>query len=428
MAAEAPEPLEVTVERLGLEGEGIATHQGRALFVAGALPGERVRVRPEPEGKVRRAALDAVLEPSPLRRDAPCPLADRCGGCDWMQLQPSAQVAAKERLVLEALERIGRLSLSPVRVLPTAASGTDTGTRRRAVLHWEGGALAYYGRRSHRPVPVEVCPALVPALAALPGRLTRALGSAGKRIRDVHLLAEGDAVSLGLSLEGPVRPPVREAAEALVREGLARGVMLVPPTGGAEELGRPVLEAPAPLRPDVRLRLRPDAFAQAHGSGTESLVSGALDLLAPATGDRALELFAGVGTFTFALAARVHSLVAVESSAPAVAQGSAAGRAAGVENVRWVQGDAERVARGLLREGATFDLLLADPPRTGAPGLAPLASGLGARRLVYVGCDAGSLARDAGRLVEAGFSLEALQLVDLFPNTHHVEALLGFRR
>jgi len=427
MAAEAPEPLEVTVERLGLEGEGIATHQGRALFVAGALPGERVRVRPEPEGKVRRARLEAVLEPSAVRRVAPCPLSDRCGGCDWMHLQPSAQAAAKERLVLEALERIGRLNLSRLRVLPTAATGTDTGTRRRAVLHRESGGLGYYGRRSHRPVVVDVCPALEPVLQTLPGRLAPALGTV-QDVRDVHLLAEGDAVSIALALAGPVRPRVREVARALVRGGLARGVVLVPRSGTPEEVGRPVVDAPAPLRPGVRMRLRPDAFAQAHGAGTEPLVAGTLDLLAPEETDRALELFAGVGTFTFAVAARVASLVAVESSALSVSLGSAAGRAAGVKNVRWLQGEAERVAKGLIREGSRFDLLLADPPRTGAPGLAALASGLGVRRLVYVGCDGGSLARDAGGLVEAGFTLETIQLVDLFPNTHHVEVLLGFHR
>ena len=189
-----------------------------------------------------------------------------------------------------------------------------------------------------------------------------------------------------------------------------------------------MLEAPAPLQAEVRLRLRADGFVQAHAEGTSQLVARALELLGPSSGDRALELYAGSGTFTFALAARVAAVVAVESSAVAVSLGAAAGRAARVTNVRWVQGDAARVADGLVREAARFNLILADPPRTGAPALARLASALGVQRLVYVGCDAGSLARDAGRLVQAGFRFEALQLVDLFPNTHHVEALLLFSR
>jgi 23S rRNA (uracil1939-C5)-methyltransferase len=416
----------VTVERLGLEGEGIATHAGRALFVPGAFPGERVRVRLELGGKVQRATLTDVLRPSPLRREAPCPLADRCGGCDWMQLTPAAQVEAKERLVLEALERIGRVDMAGVKQLPTAGAGTDTGTRRRAVLHWESGSLAYYGRRSHEVVPVDACPALVPALASLPGRLSAALHGLGRSLEAVHLLAEDTRVTLALALSAQVRPRVREVAEAVVRSGLARGVVLVPPEGSPVEVGRPVLEAPAPLRPEVRLRLRADGFTQAHARGTALLVERGLDLLASGAGDRALELYAGNGTFSFALAARVASLVAVESSAVSTSLAAATARAAHVGNIRWVQGDAVRVTEGLVKEGSRFEVLLADPPRTGAPRLARLARALGVRRLVYVGCEAGSLARDAGQLVEAGFRFEVLQLVDLFPNTHHIEALAAF--
>lgn len=426
MNPQALPSVEVTVERLGLEGEGIATHQGRALFISGALPGERVRVQLEPAGKVQRGRLEELLTRSPTRRVPPCPLADRCGGCDWMHLEPGAQVLEKERLVLDALARLGRLSPGSWSVLSSAGTGTDTGTRRRAVLHWESEWLGYFGRRSHQPVRVDVCPALVPLLAPLPGQLAGPLRPLGRSLKAVHLLAEGDDVSLALVLEGPVRPRAREAAEALIRSGMARGVVLLAPGGRTEELGRPVLEAPAPGRPRARLRLRADAFAQAHALGVEVLVQRALDLLAPVPSDRALELYAGNGTFTFALAARVASVVAVESSAVSVSLATAAGRAGNVENVRWVQGDAWRVCEGLVKEGIRFDVLLADPPRTGAPKLAQLARALGVRAVVYVGCDAGSLARDAGLLVEEGFRLEALQLVDLFPNTHHIEALLAF--
>jgi 23S rRNA (uracil1939-C5)-methyltransferase len=420
--------VELTVERLGLEGEGIATHGGRALFISGALPGERVRVHLEPSGKVLRARLAEVLTPSPQRRAPPCPLADRCGGCDWMHLKPAAQVVEKEGLVLDALLRIGRVSPGGWKHLPTAGAGTDTATRRRAVLHWESQWLGYFGRRSHEAVRVEVCPALVPRLAGLPGSLPGHLAPLGRSLKAVHLFAEGDAVSLALALQGTVSPRAREVAEALMRSGVVRGVVLKEAEGRTEEVGRPVLEAPAPGRPEVQLRLRADAFAQAQSGGAEVLVERAVALLGVQPKDRALELYAGNGTFTFALAARVASVVAVESSAVSLSLAAAAARAGNVANVRWVQGDAARVCQGLVKEGTRFDVLLVDPPRTGAPKLSEVALALGVRTVVYVGCDAGSLARDAGRLVEAGFRLEALQLVDVFPNTHHVEALLAFAR
>jgi 23S rRNA (uracil1939-C5)-methyltransferase len=426
MEAEAGASVEVSVERLGLEGEGIASYQGRALFISGAFPEERVRVRLEPSGKVLRGHLEAILAASPARREAPCRLADRCGGCDWMHLSPVTQVQEKERLVTDALVRIGRLPAGSFQLLPTAATGTDVGTRKRALLHWESRGLGYFGRRSHALVPVERCPALVPALAALPGQLPELLNPLGASLKAVHMLAEGMSVSVALELAGPVRPRAQEVAQRLVRTGAAQGVTLLAPGGRAEEVGRPVLEAPAPGRKEVRLRLRADAFTQAHASGVEVLVERALELLGPAQGDRALELYSGNGTFTFGLAAKVASVVAVESSGLSLGLGAGAGRVGHVENVRWVQGDAMRVCAGLQREGTRFDVLLVDPPRTGAAKLSQYASPLGVRSLVYVGCDAGSLARDAGRLAEAGFRLHTVQLVDVFPNTHHVEALLAF--
>ncbi len=414
------------MDRLGLEGEGIASHHGRALFIPGAFPGEQVRVQPEPAGKVLRGRLQEVVVPSPSRRTPPCPLADRCGGCDWMHLSPETQVEEKQRLVVDALTRIGRLPLGSYDVLPTAGRGTDTGTRRRAVLHRASQGLGYFGRRSHHRVDVDTCPALVRVLAHLPGRLAAPLLPLGSSLKAVHLLAEGESVSLALALDGPVRAKARKVAATLVREGLAQGVVLLEPLGRVEEVGRPVLQSPAPGNAGVRLRLRPDAFAQTHASGAALLVERALDMLAPRRDDHALELYAGNGTFTFALAAHVASVVAVESSAVGVALASSASRAGAVGNVRWVQGEAGHVSEGLVREGMRFDVLLADPPRTGAPKLGALARNLGVRRLVYVGCDAGSLARDAGRLAENGFRPEVLQLVDLFPNTHHLEVLLAF--
>jgi 23S rRNA (uracil1939-C5)-methyltransferase len=426
MDAGAGASVDVSIERLGLEGEGIATYQGRALFIPGAFPTERVRVRLEAPGKVLRGHLEAVLAPNPERREAPCHLADRCGGCDWMQLSPDAQQREKERLVVEALVRLGNIAEGSFELLATAATGTDVGTRRRAVLHWESQGLGYFGRRSHALVPVEHCPALVPALEALPGQLRGPLKPIGASLKAVHLLAEGTSVSVALELKHPVRPRSREVAQGLVRSGAAQGVTLLEPGGRAEEVGRPVLQAPAPGRPELLLRLRADGFAQAHVSGVEVLVHRALELLGPTEADRALELYAGNGTFTFALAGRAASVVAVESSGLSLALGAGAGRAGQLENIRWVQGDAMRVCAGLQKEGARFDVLLVDPPRTGAPKLSQYVQPFGVRSLVYVGCDAGSTARDAGRLVAAGLRLRAVQLVDLFPNTHHVEALLAF--
>ncbi|HEY3587663.1 MAG TPA: TRAM domain-containing protein [Myxococcaceae bacterium] len=417
-------PIDVEVERLSADGEGVASWKGRALFVPDALPGEAVRVVPAVEGKIQRGKLLEVLRPAPERILPGCPLAGICGGCDWLHLAPAAERRERENAVRAALERLGGLDLSHVSWLPTLAAG-DLGTRRRADLTWTGTALGYLHRRSHDPVPVAHCPALVGSLADLPGRLPPLLAPLGRRLRAVRLLSEGEKVAVALELAGPINPLAREVALAIVRSGV-RGVVLVPESGASEDVGRPTIRGPAPLRPEVSLLFRPEAFAQAHGEGTPLLVQRTLGLLAPKREHAALELYAGNGTFTVALAARAASVLAVESSPLSVRLAVSASTQARLDNVRFVQGEVEKVCRGLVKEGRRFDVLLADPPRTGAPGLATLARDLGVRRLLYVACDAGALARDAAGLTGAGFRLTTLQLVDMFPGTHHSETLAAF--
>ncbi|HZW89405.1 MAG TPA: class I SAM-dependent RNA methyltransferase, partial [Myxococcaceae bacterium] len=217
------------MERLSVEGDGIASWKGRALFVPGALAGEAVRVVPSGEGKVQRGRLLEILRPAPERIVPGCPLSDSCGGCDWLHLDPAAQRRERERAVRAALERLGGVDLSNATWLPTLAAG-DLGTRRRADLTWTGTALGYLHRRSHEPVPVAHCPALVGPLADLPGRLTPLLLPLGRRLRAVRLLAEEGKVSVALELVGAVSPRAREVSLAVVRAG-TRGVVLVPESG-----------------------------------------------------------------------------------------------------------------------------------------------------------------------------------------------------
>jgi 23S rRNA (uracil1939-C5)-methyltransferase len=424
--AAAAEAIEVPIDRLGMEGEGVALWNGRALFVPGALPGERVRALPEADRGVQRAQLLHVIEPSPERVTPGCPLAGRCGGCDWLHLAPGGQRQARETVVLSALERFGGIDVTRLERLPTLHAG-DAGTRRRADLHWDGKALGFRTRRTHIDVAVEHCPALVEPLAPLPGRLAPLLAPLGTDLRAVQLVSEGNAVAAALELRGRIKPTAHAVALTLRRAGL-RGIVLVPEHGPSVDIGRPTLRGAAPLRPEIPLFIRPDAFSQGNAQATPLLVECALGLLLPRPAETALELYAGNGTFSFALSARTASVVAVESSPISTRLAGAAAAGGQVTNVRFVQGEADRVTRGLASEGRRFDLLLADPPRTGAPALARAAKALGVRRVVYVACDAGALGRDAGALHQAGYEPVSLQLVDMFPGTHHVEAVMSFER
>lgn len=419
---------ELRIERLSKLGEGVAQLEGRTVFVQGALPGEKVRVNVEAEGRVLRGSLVEVLEPSQSRRAPACPLADRCGGCDWLHAAEPLQRQAKEEIVLSALEHLGGIPRSALELRPMAVSPRSMGYRRRAVLHPAEGGLGFFGRRSHQRVRVERCPALVASIERLPGELVKALGSLLKHIEELTLLAEGTAVSFAVRLTGPVRPKQLQIVENAVRALELLGAVVVPQEGPVRMIGRPALRGGLPLTPEIPIFVRPDAFAQANLEANFALVAAAVNLLAARPEERALELYCGNGNFTFAIAGTAQSVLAVESSSASIELAQRSAREARVENVRFVQGDVAKVVQGLVNEQEQFDVLLADPPRTGAPGLAGWATRLGVKRLVYVACDPASLARDASELVAAGFRPSTLQLVDLFPQTRHIEALLSFLR
>jgi 23S rRNA (uracil1939-C5)-methyltransferase len=421
-------PIELTIERLGQLGEGVASWQGRTVFIPGAFPGDVVRVHLEQQGRVLRGHLRQVLSDSADRRPAPCALSSECGGCDWLELAEPAQRAAKQEIVLSTLEHLGRLPRDTFTVRPLLVAPRDFGYRRRSVLHFAKGALAFFGRRSHERVPISVCGALTPVLTALPGKLAPLLKPLAKDAEEVHLLAEGEKASFAVMMTGPVSARHVEAAEAALRALRLEGAVLVPPEGSPRLLGKPALRSVSPLRPEVPLYLRPDAFAQAHAEANVGLVTSAIYELAARETDSVLELYSGNGNFTFPLAATAASVLGVESSPVGVELAQRSAREGGVANVRFIQGDARRVVQGLLGEGRTFELCLADPPRTGAPGLALQVSSLRVKRVVYVACDPASLARDAADLVKAGYRPRALQVVDMFPQTHHVEAVMSFER
>ena len=402
----------------------MASHEGRAVFVAGALPGERVLAEVSDSGKALRGEVLQLLVPSADRRTPACPLADRCGGCDWMHLEVGAQLRHKQEIVLSALEHLGELGRGDFELLPAVASPDALGSRRRAVLHPVGAALGFHGKGSHQRVEVGHCPALTAPLAHFPALLAQRLGAnTVKELEEVRLLECEGRVALSLHFKAQIRPRHREAIELALREGLIDGAILHPADGKGqpELLGQPVLEEEGVLH-------RPDGFAQANVPVNRRLVQVACELLEPRSTDRLLELYAGNGNFTFRLAPSVAQVVAVESAAISVALAQRAALKRAVTNVRYVQGDSEKIAQGLVREGARFERLLVDPPRSGAPGVGAWAAGLLVERLVYVACDPTSLARDAKELASHGYRPLALQVFDLFPQTHHIEAVMAFSR
>lgn len=443
---------ELVIDDLAPGGEGVGRSGGRAVFVPWTSPGDRVLADvPAGEGPAR-ARLLAVISPGPARVPPPCrhfgisapplapgqddppapPLADReCGGCEWLHVGYAAQLAGKARTVEEALRRIGRLAPGSYPLRPILPSPAPLRYRSRAKFHLDraSGRLVFFRRRSHAPVRLEECHLLLPALDALREAAGPALGAARLAPREVALEwseAEGRGAAL-LFLE-PTAEARRRVEALLGAEPSLVGVVLQGAGGAPVLVGEPVLRhARVPGRPEAGLqRSRPDVFQQANRGANALLVAAAVDLLAPAAGEDVLELHCGAGNFTEPLARRARSVAAIEAQGPALELAREDLRAAA--HVRFFAGDALEVAASLGAGGRRFGAVLLDPPREGARGVGGVLRALGLPRAVYVSCDPATLARDVRGCVEAGYRVAAVQPVDMFPQTHHVEAVVSMER
>ncbi len=447
-----PVRVEVIIEDLAPGGEGVGRCGPRAVFVPFAAPGDRVVVElPAGEGPAHGRLLE-ILSPAAERAIPPCPhfgvdlapgqaqppapaLADReCGGCEWLHVLYEAQLAAKARGLREALRRIAHADPDACGLRPILSSPSPLRYRARAKFHLDraSGRLAFFRRRSHAPVRLEECHLLAPGLDALRAAVGPALVAARLSPREVALEWSDEQGKGSVLLALDPTPAARDRAEALLAAVPAlAGAVLRGEDGAIASAGAPVLRlSRVPGRPEAGWqRSRPDVFQQANRGANALLVEAALALLRP-EGEDVLELHCGAGNFTGPLAARARTVAAVEAQGPALEL--AREDLARAENVRFFAGDALRLALALARErgprARRFGAVLLDPPREGAKGIGPALRELGAPRAVYVSCDPATLARDVRACVEAGYRIAAVQPVDMFPQTHHVEAAVLLER
>jgi 23S rRNA (uracil1939-C5)-methyltransferase len=398
-------------------GEGLAHHEGRVVFVRGAAPGDLVEAEISGEGRFEHARAVRLVEPGSARVVAPCPIVERCAGCPLQHVSHAQQLAAKEALAADALERIGGIARGSYEMRPIVPSPRALRYRRRALLHrGPKGTWGFAGAPSEGIVPVGDCLLFEEPLQRLFEQL-RAVELPGAE--DLGL-DTSDAGNGSIDVRAAPTPALRKRIGALIEAGLVAGAVL-----GQETFGDPVLVDSADGS-GARLRSRPDLFAQANRAMVPALRAAALEALGDASSGRVLELFSGTGTLTLPLLSHARSVTGVESSAPALQllRRSADEVPAFAGKLRLVAGDAAQVAR----DARGFDAALIDPPRTGA---AEAVRALAAARMPvigYVSCDAPTLARDAKSLTAAGYRLSWTRPLDLFPQTAHFEVVARFER
>ena len=428
---------EAVIESSSHDGRGVARIDGKATFVHGALPGERVRLRVVRHHRnFDEAEAEAVLEPSADRVEPACPRFGVCGGCSLQHVAPVAQIESKQQALLDALRHIGHLE--PERVFAPIVGSSPWGYRRKARLGVKyvgkkGKVLVGFRERSSSFVTdTERCPVLHPRVGEALTALATQIGSLDirERVPQVEVAMGDERCILVFRV---LAPPSAGDAERLRSFGAAHGFVVYLQEGGLDSI-RP-LDPPgvqltyALPEFDVELEFRPGDFTQVNFEVNRLMVARAVELLRPQPQERVLDLFCGLGNFTLPLARRAAEVVGVEGEAGLVARARANALRNGIGNARFYTANlyAALDAEPWLRE--RFEAALLDPPRTGAVEVLPLLPRLGVERLVYVSCYPGTLARDAAELVQRhGYRLVGAGAMDMFPHTAHVESIAVFER
>lgn len=428
----------VVVESLDHEGQGVAHVDGKVVFIEGALAGETVEI----SALKRRPAYEfatvvRVLRQSSQRVTPRCPHFGTCGGCSMQHLDPRAQLAAKQRVLEDNLARIGRVS--PELVLP-AVQGPAWGYRYRARfsvrdVRKKGGVLVgFHEKRSSYVVDMDQCHVVPPAISALLLPLRALVSSLSIRERMPQIeLAIGESVTvLVFRILAPLtrsdQDALRDFADRhdvciyLQSKGPDTVVRFHPPD--AAELDYTLPEF------DVRFPFSPAEFTQVNHAVNRVLVRRALSALDPRPGERIGDLFCGLGNFSLAIARSGATVVGMEGSETLVRRARENAAVNALEaRTSFETRNLFAVEPADVAAWGAFDKLLIDPPRDGAIDLVKALAEPFPRRIVYVSCSAGTLARDAGVLVNVhGYRLSAAGVVNMFPHTSHVESIAVFDR
>ncbi len=447
-ATQSLERTQVEIASLDQGGRGVTRVEGKAVFVEGALPGERVTIatlKRKPTYEIARA--EEILKPNPARVDPRCPYFGTCGGCTLQHLDAAAQVAAKQRTLEDALWHLGRVR--PAQLLP-AIYGPAWGYRHRARLSVrmvakKGGVLVgFHERKSSYVADMTSCAilpprvsTLLPALRALIGRLTvrDRLPQIELAVGDGKPVAGNDpepACVLVLRILAPLAP-ADEAALVAFADRHRVQFYLQP---GGPETARPFHPAEPRLAytlPEFGLAFpyAPTEFTQVNPAINRALVRRALALLDPQPTDRIADFFCGIGNFTLPIARSGAAVVGIEGSAGLVR------RAEGIARLNGLAGCATfRVANlfeatpDSIEALGPRDKIVLDPPREGAIAVVKALPGDGAPgRIVYVSCSPATLARDSAVLVHGhGYTLASAGVINMFPHTAHVESIALFER
>ncbi|MER2470924.1 23S rRNA (uracil(1939)-C(5))-methyltransferase RlmD [Photorhabdus laumondii] len=422
--------ITVTADNLDAQGQGVARHQGKTIFVAGLLPGEQAQVQlTEEKRQFAKAKLVKRLSDSPYRVNPRCPHFGVCGGCQQQHVAPDLQRESKASVLEHLIRREIGVTVSAKPVI----LGPEYGYRRRARLglHYQIKqrqlVMGFRQNQSNELVAIKECPVLRPELEQLLQPLSQCLNSlkAVKRLGHVELvLADNGPLMILRHLDPLKREDKEKLGTFSVQHNVA--VYLAADETSLESLNEP----PEPWYQvdGLKLVFSPRDFIQVNDLVNQQMVAQAIEWLDLQPNDNVLDLFCGMGNFTLPIGRIVQSVVGVEGVATLVANGQYNAKINNLDNISFCHENLEADIHHQPWAKLGFNKVLLDPARAGAVGVMSHIVELVPEKVVYVSCNPTTLARDSKILLEAGYQIISVRMLDMFPHTGHLESMALFSR
>ncbi len=422
----------LTIENFSHDLRGVAREDGVVWLVDGALPGEQVSVCERERYSHRvEASLVEIIQASPERITPACEYAEQCGGCDLQHMNYSAQLTSKQQVLKEQLSRIAGFAQAQW-LAPLCAEPWSYRRRARIACQWSSDckhlSVGFRQRHSKAIVEIKHCAVLVPELQKLLPALRECLSqwSQPRQLGHVELLAVDNGVGMLLRTVSAIKDKDQALLQRLASEQTISIYVQQDDKSSIQYYcgeNQNLVVRNALL--DAEIVCAPGDFLQANAAVNALLVDAVIAALQPEKGDQVLEAFAGLGNFTLPLASRVGCMVALEVSESMVERAEKQSHTHGLGNITWTRCNLDD-KKSCEKNYLPANKILLDPPREGAQTFCRYVNLDGVEKAVYVSCNPATLARDADILVGRGLALESVQMLDMFPQTSHIETLAIF--